>query len=79
MSAPDMTLIISPRFEIQINAASNAMLMTAFSQNFMSFFLNVAMKWEPQRKRRLNCHREALLAEAIFLQARDCFAEKRSQ
>jgi hypothetical protein len=25
------------------------------------------------------CHREALFAEAIFLQARDCFAEKRSQ
>jgi hypothetical protein len=25
------------------------------------------------------CHREALFAEAIFLQTRDCFAEKRSQ
>jgi hypothetical protein len=25
------------------------------------------------------CHREALFAEAIFSQAKDCFAEKRSQ
>jgi hypothetical protein len=45
----------------------------------MSLFLNIATKMEPQRKRVLNRHREALFAEAIFSRARDCFAEKRSQ